>query len=199
MSGRWGRLGSCAGLKILFLQNVARRIVVIFEHVVVLDKIMRQKDDPLLIEILKRLRKGLCNEEEKEILDKYVLSSEECSAETKDLTDIKRWVDDPHHACPLIVYTNVARDRHNLNMAEAFATATGQGCHVYHSRDTRGRGGNRQQLAGLAAEAAWAVPVKEANDLGGKVGAPEFISTLPLTSYFRCLTFPGCQSSAQKI
>ncbi|KAJ6505147.1 hypothetical protein C8R45DRAFT_787660, partial [Mycena sanguinolenta] len=54
-------------------------------------------------------------------------------------------------------------------MAEAFATATGQGCNVYHSRDTRGRGRKRQQLAGLAAEAAWAVPVKEANDLGGKV------------------------------
>ncbi|KAJ7191907.1 hypothetical protein B0H12DRAFT_968789, partial [Mycena haematopus] len=54
-------------------------------------------------------------------------------------------------------------------MAEAFAAATGQGCHVYHSRDTRGRGGKRQQLTGLAAEAAWALPVKDANDLGGKV------------------------------
>jgi hypothetical protein len=104
------------------------------EHVVVLDKIMRQKDDPLLIEILKRLRKGLCTEEEKEVLDKYVLSSEECIPETKALTDIERWADNPGQACPLIVYTNVARDRHNLNMAEAFATAIGQGCHVYHSR-----------------------------------------------------------------
>ncbi|KAJ6465352.1 hypothetical protein C8R45DRAFT_424089 [Mycena sanguinolenta] len=54
-------------------------------------------------------------------------------------------------------------------MAEAFATATGQECHVYHSMDTRGRGRKRRQLTGLAAEAAWSVPVKEANDLGGKV------------------------------
>ncbi|KAJ7234574.1 hypothetical protein C8J57DRAFT_993649, partial [Mycena rebaudengoi] len=42
------------------------------EHVFVLDEIMRQKDDPLLIQILKRLRKGLCTGEDKDILDKYV-------------------------------------------------------------------------------------------------------------------------------
>ncbi|KAJ7825029.1 hypothetical protein B0H14DRAFT_2821490, partial [Mycena olivaceomarginata] len=63
-------------------------------------------------------------------------------------------------------------------MAEAFTTATGQDCHTYHSRDTRGRGRKRKQLTGLAAEAAWSVPVKEANDLGGKVpyipGMPVF-------------------------
>ncbi|KAJ7190789.1 hypothetical protein B0H12DRAFT_958898, partial [Mycena haematopus] len=63
-------------------------------------------------------------------------------------------------------------------MAEAFATATGQGCYIYHSKDTRGRGKKRRQLMGLAAEAAWAVPVKEAKDLGGKVpylpGMPVF-------------------------
>ncbi|KAJ7812456.1 hypothetical protein B0H14DRAFT_3478826 [Mycena olivaceomarginata] len=59
-------------------------------------------------------------------------------------------------------------------MAEAFAAATGQEYHVYHSRDTRGRGRRRKQLTGLAAEAAWLVPVKEANDLGGKAsnGSP---------------------------
>ncbi|KAJ6457341.1 hypothetical protein C8R45DRAFT_767913, partial [Mycena sanguinolenta] len=42
------------------------------EHIVVLEEIMRQKDDPQLIEILKRLRKGLCTEQDKEILDNYV-------------------------------------------------------------------------------------------------------------------------------
>jgi hypothetical protein len=128
------------------------------EHVVVLEEIMRQKDDPLLIQILKRLRKGLCTKEDKEILDKYVLSNPYCSAETKDLTDITRWIDDPGHACPLSVYTNVARDRHNMNTAEAFGAATGQGCHVHHSKDTRGRGRKRRQLT-------------EANGLGGKVFA----------------------------
>ncbi|KAJ6529961.1 hypothetical protein DFH09DRAFT_818955, partial [Mycena vulgaris] len=63
-------------------------------------------------------------------------------------------------------------------MAETFATATGQGCHIYHAKDTRGRGRKHQQLTGLAAEAAWTIPVKEANDLGGKVpylpGMPVF-------------------------
>ncbi|KAJ7236582.1 hypothetical protein B0H12DRAFT_961325, partial [Mycena haematopus] len=63
-------------------------------------------------------------------------------------------------------------------MAKAFATATGQSCHLYHSKDTRGRGRKQLQLAGVAAEVAWAVPVKEANDLGGKVpyvlGTPVF-------------------------
>ncbi|KAJ7032220.1 hypothetical protein C8F04DRAFT_880435, partial [Mycena alexandri] len=79
------------------------------EHVVVLEEIMRQKGDPILISILKRLQ--------------------------KDLTDINRWINDPTHACPLIVYTNAARDHHNNKMAKAFAAATGQECHVYYSRD----------------------------------------------------------------
>jgi hypothetical protein len=52
------------------------------KHVVVLEEIMWQKD-PVLIAILKRLRKGLCTAEDKAVLDKYVLSSEGCSAETK--------------------------------------------------------------------------------------------------------------------
>ncbi|KAF7344176.1 ATP-dependent DNA helicase [Mycena venus] len=119
---------------------------------------MRQKDDPLLISVLKRLRKGVCTAEDKERLDK--------------------WISKPDTACPLIVCTNAARDHHNEKMAETFATATGQGCHIYHGKDTRGRGRKRHQLTGLAAEVAWAVPVKEANDLGGKVpylpGMPVF-------------------------
>ncbi|KAJ7242279.1 hypothetical protein C8J57DRAFT_1024501, partial [Mycena rebaudengoi] len=63
-------------------------------------------------------------------------------------------------------------------MAEAFATVTGQECHAYHALDTRGRGQKRRQLTGLTAEVAWSIPVKEANDLGGKVpyvpGMPVF-------------------------
>ncbi|KAJ6494445.1 hypothetical protein C8R45DRAFT_751842, partial [Mycena sanguinolenta] len=42
------------------------------EHVVILDEIMRQKDDPILLSILKRLRKGLCTTEDKDTLDNYV-------------------------------------------------------------------------------------------------------------------------------
>jgi hypothetical protein len=138
------------------------------QHVVVLEEIMRQKGDPLLISILKRLRKGTCTEDDKIILDKYVLSNVECTEATKNLTDINRWIENPKYACPLIVYTNAARDRHNNNMTKAFAAATGQEYHLYHSHDTRGRGCNRKQLTGLAAEAAWSVPVKDAKDLGGK-------------------------------
>jgi hypothetical protein len=126
-----------------------------------------------------------------------VLSNAECSDATKDLTGINRWIDDPAQACPLIVYTNAARDRHNGNMAEAFATATGQDCHNYHSRDTRGRGRKRQQLTGLAAEAAWSVPVKEANELGGKVAGSSSIIEM-LAVYIRYYTCLGWRCSAPK-
>jgi ATP-dependent DNA helicase PIF1 len=139
------------------------------QHIVVLDEIMRQRDDPVLLDILKRLRKGSCTEGDKEILDKYVLSTPDCSEETKRLTDPRRWVEDPGNACPLIVYTNAARDAHNWNMAEVFAEVTGQPCNIYHAMDTRGRGSKKAQLAGLVAEVSWAIPVKDANDLGGKV------------------------------
>ncbi|KAJ3881168.1 hypothetical protein F5051DRAFT_290444, partial [Lentinula edodes] len=62
--------------------------------------------------------------------------------------------------------------------AKAFARATGQEFHVYHSTDTRGRGKNKKVIKGVAAEAAWRIPVKDAQDLGGKVpyipGMPVF-------------------------
>ncbi|KAJ6617854.1 hypothetical protein B0H10DRAFT_2032000 [Mycena sp. CBHHK59/15] len=48
-------------------------------------------------------------------------------------------------------------------MAEAVAPATGQDCHVYHSRGKRGRE-RQHQLTGLGAGAAWLVPLKEASD-----------------------------------
>jgi hypothetical protein len=63
-------------------------------------------------------------------------------------------------------------------MAKTFAKATGQEIMIFHSVDTRGRGKNRKELKGVAAEAAWRVPVKEADDLGGRVpyvpGMPVF-------------------------
>ncbi|KAL1698262.1 hypothetical protein EV121DRAFT_159926, partial [Schizophyllum commune] len=61
--------------------------------------------------------------------------------------------------------------------ARAFATATGQDFALYYSTDTRGRGKNQKELAGLAAEAAWRVPPKTADDLGGKV---PFIPGMPV-------------------
>lgn len=65
----------------------------------------------------------------------------------KSLTDVQRWIDEPEHACPLIVYTNVARDYHNNHTAEAFAIATGQEYEFYHAKDTRGGGGKNSSLA----------------------------------------------------
>ncbi|KAJ7101721.1 hypothetical protein C8R44DRAFT_543196, partial [Mycena epipterygia] len=61
--------------------------------------------------------------------------------------------------------------------AEAFAIATGQEYEFYHAKDTRGRGRKKRQLSGLAAEVAWSIPVKEANDLGGKV---PFVPGMPV-------------------
>ncbi|KAJ6492011.1 hypothetical protein C8R45DRAFT_786614, partial [Mycena sanguinolenta] len=63
-------------------------------------------------------------------------------------------------------------------MAQAFAKITGQEFHLYYAKDTRGRGSKKYQLTGIAAEIAWSIPVKEANDLGGRVpympGMPVF-------------------------
>ncbi|KAJ7602730.1 hypothetical protein FB45DRAFT_705025, partial [Roridomyces roridus] len=63
-------------------------------------------------------------------------------------------------------------------MAKTFAESTGQEVIVYYSEDGCGRGKKRRQLTGLAAEAAWHAPVKDAADLPGKVvyvpGMPVF-------------------------
>ncbi|KAL0565069.1 hypothetical protein V5O48_016965 [Marasmius crinis-equi] len=139
---------------------------------------MRQKGDDVLIDILQRLRTGTCTEEDKALLDTFVLSNKDCSAETKSLTDITRWVSDPANACPLITYTNSARDAHNFESAKAFAAATGQDFHVYCSVDVRGARNKKCELQGLAAEVAWQVPVKKAQDLAGRLplipGMPVF-------------------------
>ncbi|KAJ3871466.1 hypothetical protein F5051DRAFT_302021, partial [Lentinula edodes] len=62
--------------------------------------------------------------------------------------------------------------------AKAFARVTGQEFHICHSTDTRGRGKNKKVIKGIAAEAAWKIPVKDAQNLGGKVpyipGMPVF-------------------------
>ncbi|KAL0563695.1 hypothetical protein V5O48_018369, partial [Marasmius crinis-equi] len=88
-----------------------------------------------------------------------------------------RPINNPKHACPLVVYTNIARDCHNDNMAKAFAAATEQDYHLYYANDTRGCGHKKRQLKGLAAEVAWSVPVKEVNNLGGRV---PFVPGMPV-------------------
>uniref|UniRef100_A0A0W0FV67 ATP-dependent DNA helicase n=2 Tax=Moniliophthora roreri TaxID=221103 RepID=A0A0W0FV67_MONRR len=148
------------------------------DHVVELTEIMWQKGDDILIDMLQHLRLGSCTEEDKRLLDQHVLSDAGCSEEIRALTDITRWITDPVKACPLITYTNAARDAHNFECAREFAEASGQAFQVYHSVDTQRVQGRRQELKGAAAEAAWQVPVKRAKDLGGKVplvpGMPVF-------------------------
>nr|GAT48229.1 ATP-dependent DNA helicase [Mycena chlorophos] len=145
-------------------------------RVVVLTEIMRQKTDPILVDLLSRLRTGTCTSADKTLLDRYVLSSPDCTDETCDLIDVRHWINGV--GCPLITYKNEARDAHNFKMCQAFADTTAQESAIYYSVDTRGRGTNKQELKGIAAEAAWRVPVKEANDLGGKMpfvpGCPVF-------------------------
>ena len=99
---------------------------------------MRQKGDDILIDILSRLREGVCTQADKDILDTYVLSDERCTEETKAHTSIQHWIDGK--GCPLITYKNQPRDVHNVQMAKAFCRATGQEIAMYHSINTRGRG-----------------------------------------------------------
>ncbi|KIK56959.1 hypothetical protein GYMLUDRAFT_142336, partial [Collybiopsis luxurians FD-317 M1] len=62
--------------------------------------------------------------------------------------------------------------------AKAFAKAIGQEFHLYYSTDHCGRGKSKREISGIAAEAAWNVSVKSAQDLGGRVpyipGMPVF-------------------------
>ncbi|KAJ6485695.1 hypothetical protein C8R45DRAFT_1053711 [Mycena sanguinolenta] len=65
-------------------------------------------------------------------------------------------------------------------MAKTFAALSGQEPALYHSIDTQanGKGRKQRELKGMAAEAAWRVPVKNAKDLPGRVpyltGMPVF-------------------------
>jgi hypothetical protein len=151
------------------------------DNCVVLKTIMRQKEERF-IHLLGRLRYGACTKEDKALLDRYVLLSENCSANTS-LTRVSNWMDDPKRAAPLISYTNAQRDLHNMRTSKAFAETTGQGFHVYHSMDTipngRGKGSVRVQLRNLCREAAWNLPFKDTADLGGRLplipGMPVFL------------------------
>ncbi|KIJ44904.1 hypothetical protein M422DRAFT_107304, partial [Sphaerobolus stellatus SS14] len=64
--------------------------------------------------------------------------------------------------------------------AEAFSKATGQAFHLYHSIDTTGRGRKKKSLQNAAAQAAWMAPVKDAENLSGKLplvpGMPVFLT-----------------------
>jgi hypothetical protein len=148
---------------------------------VVLKQVMRQKEERF-IQLLGRLRYGVCTKEDKALLDCYVLLSANSSADNS-LTHVSNWIDNLKKAAPLICYTNRQRELHIMRMCKAFAESTGQGFYVYYSMDTiasgRGKGSERIQLRNLCREAAWNVRYKKADDLGGRLplipGMPVFL------------------------
>ncbi|KAJ7635227.1 hypothetical protein FB45DRAFT_708136, partial [Roridomyces roridus] len=46
-------------------------------------------------------------------------------------------------------------------MSKTFAQTTGQPGETYYSKDMRGRGKKKTELSGIAAEAAWRLPIKD--------------------------------------
>lgn len=118
---------------------------------------------------------GTCTQNDKNILDDYVLGSPNCKESARSLTSIQQWIDDakktedePKTAAILITYRNAARDLHNFEMAKTFAKATNQEFVLYHAVDTAKSKSARGKKR-LQGEAAWRVPYKAAGDLGGRL------------------------------
>ena len=145
---------------------------------VMLKTIMRQKD-PIFQALLGRLRYGLCTMDDYIFLKSFIIMNRDPETNNQ-LLNITCWITNRSFASPLICYTNIVRDAHNVKAAEAFARATGYSFHLYYALDTVGNGRNRRELINQAAEAAWNTPVKSANDLSGKLpiipGMPIFIT-----------------------
>ena len=145
---------------------------------VMLTKLMCQKE-PIFQELLTRLRYGVCTERDYEFLQQFLIKNRPDEINRK-LLSIDKWIYDPLNASPLICYTNAMRDAHNLRCAEAFAKATHQEYHLYHSVDTKTIKGKVVTLKNAAAEAAWSAPVKAAKDLAGRLplipGMPVFLT-----------------------
>ena len=93
---------------------------------------------------------------------------------------MKNWITDCAHASPIICYTNLVRDAHDIKAAKSFARAANYSFHFYYSIDTCGHGSKKNLLQNEAAHAAWASPVKAARDLSGRLplipGMPVFLT-----------------------
>ena len=106
---------------------LGRLLWLAFDKVVILHESMRQSgsENAKFVELLTRLRDGVCNENDQEILSGRILQratlekagSEWCFA-------------------PVIVTNNATRDEINRRAAEAFALRKGRDLHWYHAIDS---------------------------------------------------------------
>jgi len=139
---------------------------------------MHQKE-PIFQELLTCLRYGVYTEHDYEFLQQFLIKNRPNEI-NKKLLSIDKWIYDPLNALPLICYTNAMWDAHNFRCAEAFAKATHQEYHLYHSVDTKTIKGKLVTLKNAAAEAAWSAPIKVAKDLSGQLplvpGMPVFLT-----------------------
>ena len=144
---------------------------------VVLKLLMRQKD-PIFQALLTCLCVGVCTEEDYIFLQQFLIKNRSSEVNCNKLS-ITKWIDDPTNASPLICFTNRVRDEHNMRSTKAFAEATNQPFHLYHSFDYTSKGRKKKVLRNAAAEAAWAAPIKAAKNLSGKLplipGMPVFL------------------------
>ena len=97
-----------------------------FETVVILHETMRQsgKNNAPFVDLLQRLRDGVCNGED------YALLKDRCLQRGSDELRKDDW-----RFAPIIVTNNTTRDAINRKVAEAFAAQTGGELHWYHAID----------------------------------------------------------------
>jgi len=80
---------------------------------------------------------------------------------------ITKWIDDPVKASPLIYFTNLVCDEHDMGSAQAFAGATNSPFELYYSLDYTSKGRKKKVLHKAAAEVAWTAPIKPVKNLSG--------------------------------
>ena len=96
------------------------------ETVVMLHETMRQAgaENARFVELLGRLRKGVCTDEDYALLRGRVLNG------------VQLTVNDEWRGAPVIVTSNATRDAINIRATKAFADRTGRELHWYHAVDT---------------------------------------------------------------
>ena len=98
--------------------------------VIILDKINRQSGAAnfRFVELLTRLRIGECNASDYQLLNSRVIS------ETQNMHS---WLPDINEYCPVIVSDNTSKDAINNQMAQLFASRSGQTLQWYMAEDTK--------------------------------------------------------------
>ena len=98
-----------------------------FEKVVILQESMRQpgRENNKFVELLNRLRDGVCDEEDYKVLAARILHNKPLVNEGNEWDFV-----------PVVVTNNATRDEINRKATEAFALRTGRELHWYHAIDT---------------------------------------------------------------